>query len=191
MHIYKHSSFQSYYTTRITVILWLHTQLFIFMSFIMKNTWILYIFPRIIIKAISVNVHMLSLQWKWIIFGNIVWEFPTSSYTVGISYKLIFWKKNLNHSEPFIAKESILLILMGCEQGTEWVSKKPLEPDLTIRMGVMHWGKPQWEFWCYHMKFHCFFLWRYTALFFLYSAPLRKLRIQLPLKCVIKKINFK
>ena len=179
MHIYKHSSFRSYYTTRIMVLLWLHTQLFIFLSFIM-NIWILYVFHWLIIKNISDNVHKLYLQWEWIIFGNIVWEFQTSSSTVSISCKLILWKKELNYSEPFIAKESLLLILMWCKHGAEWISKKPLAPGPTIRMGVMHRGKPQWEFWCYRVKFYNFLLFRYTALFLLYSAPLRKLRIQLP-----------
>lgn len=86
----------------------------------MKNTWILCLFPWIIKKNISVNVHKLYLQWERILVGNIVREFPISSYTVGISCKLIFWKKiNSNHSEPFITKDNLLLILMWCEQGAE------------------------------------------------------------------------
>lgn len=64
-----------------------------------------------------------------------------------------------------MVKETLLFILMGCEQGTEWISK-PLELNLTIRIDVMHWAKPQGEFWCYLKKFHCFLLCRYMAFFF-------------------------
>lgn len=137
-------------------------------------------FPWIIIQDISVNVHKLFLHGSEL---YLVAKCESSNIPLcsGHFMEISFWgETKVQPSWTFIAKESLLLILMRCEQGTEWRSKKPLKPDLALGVGVMQWGKPQWGFGHYHIKFHCFLLCRYTALFLLCSTPLRKLKIPLP-----------